>query len=93
MMLGYTGCPRCGYWSCRCFEPREKPPSACTVDSFVLLPTPKLCNCGHTIATVVMLPNHDKLFKCPRCGGIGGDKAILLRYLREQQNDKMRGGE
>ena len=28
--MQYTGCPRCGYWSCRCFEPREKRPSSCT---------------------------------------------------------------
>lgn len=33
--MQYIGCPRCGYWSCRCFETRETPPSSCTVKSLV----------------------------------------------------------
>jgi len=62
------------------------------LDALVLLPTPKLCCCGNTIATVVMLPYGKKLWKCPRCGGIGGERIggerkELLKFLRDQQND------
>jgi len=73
----------------RTWEPSydtEAAPSSCTVDSIVLLPTPKLCCCGHTIATVVMLKDGKKLWQCPRCGGIGGDRKELLKFLRDQQN-------
>jgi len=56
------------------------------IEALVLLPTPKLCCCGNTIATVVMLQDGKKLWKCPRCGGIGGDRKELLKFLRDQQN-------